>query len=59
MGGIREYYNHDVDDIVKTILQDYDKKRDIDKMEVVRQPDRKAIIDIVGKLLNIFFPGKP
>ena len=57
MGGIREYYNHDVDDIVKTILQDYDKKRDIDKMDVVRQPDRKAIIDIVGKLLNIYFPG--
>ena len=57
MSTLREYYNQDVDDVVKTILQDYDKKRDIDRMNVGRQPDRKAIIDIVDKLLNIFFPG--
>lgn len=52
MSTLREYYNQDVDDVVKTILQDYDKKRDIDRMNVGRQPDRKAIIDIVDKLLN-------
>ena len=57
MSTLREYYNQDVDNVVKTILQDYDKKRDIDRMNVGRQPDRKAIIDIVDKLLNIFFPG--
>ncbi len=57
MANERTEYNHDIDNIVKCILQDYDKKRDIDKMDVKRQPDKNAVIDIVNKLLNIFFPG--
>ncbi len=51
--GLRE----NIDCIVKQILQDYDKKRDIDKMDVFAQPDKRAIEDIVNKLTNIVFPG--
>ncbi len=49
--------NHDIDHIIKVILQDYDKKRDVDKMDVFGQPDSKAVEDITHKLLNVIFPG--
>ena len=49
--------NHEIDHIIKVILQDYDKKRDVDKMDVFGQPDSKAVEDITHKLLNVIFPG--
>ncbi len=39
------------------ILKDYRNGRDIDRMDVFRQPEQQAIRDIVKKLLNILFPG--
>ena len=46
-----------VDFIVNEILQDYEKERDIDKMDVRNQPDQQVVLDIVEKLLRIIFPG--
>ena len=43
--------------ITESILEDYKKGRDIDKMDVFSQPDSDAVQDIVKKLLNILFPG--
>ncbi len=43
--------------ITDSILEDYKKGRDIDKMDVFSQPDSDAVTDIVKKLLNILFPG--
>ena len=46
-----------VDLIVNEILQDYEKDRDIDKMDVRNQPDQQVVLEIVEKLLRIMFPG--
>ena len=46
-----------VRNIVENILSDYKNGRDIDKLTVFHQPDKEAIIDIVTKLMRIFFPG--
>jgi serine O-acetyltransferase len=43
--------------IVKLIINDYNKGRSIDKMNVKRQPDKVVIKDILDKLLRIIFPG--
>ena len=43
--------------ITESILDDYKKGRDIDKMDVFSQPDSDAVQDIAMKLLNILFPG--
>ena len=43
--------------ITDSILKDYGKGRDIDKMDVFSQPDGEAVIDILQKLLNILYPG--
>lgn len=48
----------EVQEIVQDILKDYGKDREIDKMQdFFCQPDKDAIIDLVGKLLRIVFPG--
>ena len=46
-----------IENVVDTILEDYRGNRDIDKMEVFRQPDKDVIIDIIEKLRRIVFPG--
>lgn len=46
-----------IENVVDTILEDYRSDRDIDRMEVFRQPDKDVIIDIIEKLRRIVFPG--
>ena len=46
----------EVEEIVELILNDYNNNRDIDKMAMFHQPDQEVIIDIIHKLLRIFFP---
>ena len=46
-----------VADIVQLILGDYEDERVINKTDLYNQPDKKAIIDIVDKLLKILYPG--
>ncbi len=49
--------NTEVSRLVGDILADYQKERDVDKMVVFNQPDRRAIKAISQKLLRIVFPG--
>ena len=49
--------NAEVSRLVGDILSDYQKQRDVDKMVVFNQPDRRAIKAISQKLLRIVFPG--
>ena len=42
---------------VEAILADYREGRTIDKMDVLRRPNRDAIIDIIKKMRRIVFPG--
>ena len=46
-----------IENIVDTILDDYRCGRDIDRLEQLTQPDKDVIIDIIGKLRRIVFPG--
>ncbi len=46
-----------IESVVESILQDYGQGRDIDKMELFRQPDKEVIIDLIEKLRRIVFPG--
>lgn len=43
--------------IISDILKDYRQERIIDKMDVFCRPDKKVVIDILGKLVRIVFPG--
>ena len=46
-----------IESVVDSILEDYQKQRAIDKLEVYRHPDKEIIIDMIGKLLRIVYPG--
>ena len=46
-----------IEQVVDTILEDYRHGRDIDKMDLFRHPDKEIVIDIIGKLRRILFPG--
>ncbi len=48
---------NEIKNIVDLILSDYEKARDIDRMDVFNQPDRDAVKDIVIKLIRIIYPG--
>ncbi|MBQ4641132.1 MAG: serine acetyltransferase [Oscillospiraceae bacterium] len=46
-----------IEQVADSILQDYQKNRDIDRIESCRTPDKDAVIDIIEKLRRIIFPG--
>lgn len=46
-----------IDQVVDAILQDYQLARDIDRLEILRKPDKDTVIDIIEKLRRIVFPG--
>lgn len=55
---MRKPLEQEVQELVTDILEDYKEKRTIDRMEdYFDQPDKDVIIDIVGKMLRILFPG--
>ena len=43
--------------VTDEILRDYESGRNIDKLDVFSQPDRKTVIDLIGKLFRVVFPG--
>ena len=47
----------EIEGIVDSILQDYRNGRDIDKLDPFQHPDKEVIIDMIGKLLRIVYPG--
>jgi len=46
-----------MEQVVEAILADYQAGRAIDKMDVLRRPNRDVIIDVIKKLRRIVFPG--
>ena len=46
-----------IEGIVDSILEDYRGGRDIDKMDLFQHPDKAVIIDMIGKLMRIIYPG--
>ena len=47
----------EVEEIVELVLNDYGQDRDIDKMDIFKQPDRVVVEDIVRKMMRVLFPG--
>ncbi|MBQ8833736.1 MAG: serine acetyltransferase [Oscillospiraceae bacterium] len=47
----------EIEGIVDSILEDYRAGRDIDRMDTFRHPDKEIVIDMIGKLLRIVYPG--
>ncbi|MBR0093521.1 MAG: serine acetyltransferase [Lachnospiraceae bacterium] len=47
----------DIERLVDTVIADYAKGRDIDRMDLFSQPDSEEILDILRKLQIILFPG--
>lgn len=45
------------EDAVIKILKNYEDKKEINGIDINNQPDKKAIIDIIYKLLKILYPG--
>lgn len=43
--------------IVDNILEDYRHGRSIDRMDPFAHPDKEVVIDMIGKLMRIVFPG--
>lgn len=46
-----------IEGIVDSILEDYRHGRDIDKLDCFCHPDKEIIMDMIGKLLRIVYPG--
>jgi serine O-acetyltransferase len=46
-----------IEGVVDAILQDYSNGRPIDKIDLLRHPDKDVVIDIIEKLRRIVFPG--
>ncbi len=46
-----------IEAVVDTVLADYCLSRQIDRMDTLRRPDSQVIVDILGKLRRILFPG--
>ncbi len=46
-----------IEGIVDSILEDYTHGRDVDKMDLFQHPDKAVIIDMIGKLMRIIYPG--
>jgi len=47
----------EIEGIVDCILEDYRNGRDIDRLDHSCHPDKEIIIDMIGKLLRIVYPG--
>lgn len=46
-----------IEALVDSILLDYQKGRDIDRLDHTQHPDKDVIVDMTGKLMRILYPG--
>ena len=46
-----------IESLVDSILLDYQKGRDIDRLEHDQHPDKDVIVEMTGKLMRILYPG--
>ncbi len=46
-----------IEEIVDLIINDYEDDRTVNRVDILNQPDKKAIVDVLEKLLKILYPG--
>ena len=52
-----EFLKNELSGITKSLISDYSENKFIDKTDIFNQPDKNAIVSILHKLQQIFFPG--
>ena len=50
-------FEQQIEGVVDQILADYHHGRDIDQMDIFRHPDKDVVVELLGKLRRIIFPG--
>ena len=53
----KETRDQELENIVSAILADYKEDRIINRTDVSDQPDRDTVIEILGKVIKMIFPG--
>ena len=51
------HFEQQIEGVVDGILADYRHGRDIDQMDIFRHPDKDVVVELIGKLRRIIFPG--
>lgn len=54
---MQDFISPQIGAITQTILDDYAKKRAIDKLDVFNQPDTKVIHELIEELIRVAYPG--
>lgn len=54
---MKQIEDTEIGNVVNMIISDYDDDRTVNKIDIYNQPDKKAIVDIVEKLLKILYPS--
>lgn len=54
---MKNLIEHEVNNILDSILDDYKKGRAVDKMDIYNQPDKTEIMNILDSLFSIVYPG--
>ncbi len=49
--------NLELENILKAILSDYQEERIINRTDISDQPDRDTVLEVLDKLVKMFFPG--
>ena len=49
--------DEEISEVVDLILSDYDDDRTVNKIDITNQPDKRAIVDVVEKMMKILYPG--
>ena len=55
MGGIEK--DHEINEIVKDIIADFDGGRNIDAKKLFNNPDKTEVIELVQHFFRIIYPG--
>ena len=50
-------FEQQIGGVVDHILADYRHGRDIDQMDIFRHPDKDVVVELLGKLRRIIYPG--
>ena len=50
-------FEQQIESVVDLILDDYRHDRDIDQMDIFRHPDKDVVVELIGKLRRLIFPG--
>ena len=50
-------FEQQIEGVVDQIMEDYRHGRDIDQMDIFRHPDKDVVVELLGKLRRIIFPG--